>query len=55
MKATLVLELELVPSARDLTDEALDTWAWSVERQVETLELVEKASVVDATFEAVKT
>jgi hypothetical protein len=52
VKVTIVLELELAPSASDLSDEAIDTWAWALEREVETLDLVEKATVVDLTEEA---
>ena len=43
MKVAVVLELEL--TADQLSEEALDTWMWSLERQVEELELVETASV----------
>jgi hypothetical protein len=48
MKVRLVVELEMA----DLrTDEAFDTWSWALERQIETLDTVHKADVVDFTVQ----
>lgn len=51
VKAELVIELELAAGADELSDDALDAWAWSVEKQLEELELVQSASVSTATFD----
>jgi hypothetical protein len=52
MKVTIVVELEL--KSDDLSRELIDTWAWALERSLEeTLDLVEKATVVDFTKEEV--
>ncbi len=47
VKVQIVIDLEL--AADPGTDAAVDAWAWAVERQIETLELVTSASVVDFT------
>lgn len=46
-RVQLVLELEL--AADPGSDDVVDAWAWALERQVETMDLVTKATVIDFT------
>jgi hypothetical protein len=48
VKVRLIVELEMADLG---TDEALDTWAWALERQVEALDAVERAAVIDLTVQ----
>lgn len=51
MRVELVIDLELVDAAGELSDDALDAWSWSVERQLEELELVRRAEITTASFD----